>query len=175
MRAKYERIVLHVDRRAEFRPFTGHDGRPVDPWFRPHLAGLTPTQEAVLRLRHGIGTAAERSVEEVAFVLGMPTAEVRRLERQHVVRHARHVGRHVAMGQDLEIIALQRCSDEERSQHRRVVPVDEKRSISQELSRAVGDGDLPPIGQPRQAGRRCLGQVCAGKRVVELAKTAEAR
>jgi hypothetical protein len=66
---------------SERHPFTGPQGRPIGPECRRELARLTPMQEAVLRLRNGIGTERTRTVEELAAILAMSPDEIGKLER----------------------------------------------------------------------------------------------
>lgn len=74
---------------ADRHPFTGPQVRPVDAALRGPLARLTPLQEAVWRLRRGVGTAGPRPCDEVAILLSMPEMEVRRTEAEAARRLTR--------------------------------------------------------------------------------------
>lgn len=72
--------------RDDLAPFTGGRHTDIDFELRCQFARMTPTQEAVLRLRHGIGTGRKRSLEEVAGLVGVYWQDVMRIEDEAVSR-----------------------------------------------------------------------------------------
>jgi len=50
------------------------------------LSGLTPKEEAVLRMRYGIGVKQEFTLEEVGEAVGLTRERVRQIELQAVAR-----------------------------------------------------------------------------------------